>query len=46
MVKNRYNSLFKTYQKKSHKGLPTKIIDKIIEDLERKINNINGKIGK
>jgi hypothetical protein len=46
MVKNRYNSIFKTYQKKSQRTVPTKIVEKIIDELERKISNVNVKTEK
>jgi hypothetical protein len=36
MVKNRYNSIFKRYQLKAQRATPKKIMEKIIDDLQRK----------
>jgi hypothetical protein len=39
MVKNRYNSIFKRYQNRAQRATMKKILDKITEDLQRKVNH-------
>jgi hypothetical protein len=38
MVKNRYKAILKKYQSKSPKANVTKTIDRIVEDLKKKLN--------
>lgn len=38
MVKNRYNSIYKRYQSRSQRASAKKIIDRILDDLQKRIS--------